>query len=304
MKKVLIAGGSGLIGTHLANHLQKKGYHVRILSRNENSKSNYDSFVWNIKTSYIDSKAFYGVDYLINLSGASIAGKAWTAKRKEVILESRLQSTNLLYDFVKNNNIKLKKFICSSATGYYSSKTVEKVFKETDKSAGDFLGSVCDQWEKAACQFEHLGIPTVRIRAGVVLAKENGALPKLLKPFQYYAGAVLGNGSQYFPWIHIDDICGIYEKALSDPKLIGAYNAVAPEHINNRQMTKIVAEVLRKRTFLPSVPAFILKWILGDQAQLVLNGSRISAQKIVKTGYQFQYKTFKKALTNLIQKNN
>lgn len=299
MKKVLIAGGTGLIGTHLADHLQKKGYYVQILSRSEKPELSYDSFIWDIQKTYIDPKAFEGVDYLINLSGASIAGKAWTPKRKEVILQSRLQSTDLLFEYVKENNIKLEKFICASATGYYGSKTLDKIFEENDSPADDFLGMVCDQWETAACRFDQLNIPTVRIRTGVVLAEEDGALPKLLKPFQYYIGAVLGNGSQYFPWIHIDDICSIYEKALHDQKMKGPYNAVAPEYINNRKMTKVVAQVLGKRTFLPPVPAFMLKWILGDQAQLVLEGSRISANKIVTAGYQFQYKTFQKALTEL-----
>ncbi len=299
MKKILIAGGSGLVGTHLADHLQKKGFHINILSRSKKPELSYDSYVWDIQKSYIDPKAFEGVDYLINLSGASIAGKAWTAARKEVILQSRLQSTMLLFEYIKKNNIKLEKFICASATGYYGSKTQEKIFEETDPPAKDFLGKVCEQWEAAACRFQQLNIPTVRIRTGVVLAKEAGALPKLLKPFQYYAGAVLGKGSQYFPWIHIDDICGIYEKALSDSQVDGVYNAVAPEHINNRQMTKVIAQVLGKRVWLPPVPAFVLKWILGDQALLIMEGSRISVDKIVKAGYQFQFKTFQKALTDL-----
>lgn len=295
MEKVLIAGGSGLIGQQLAKHLQNKGYAVRILGRSKDAKPTYPTYIWNIASNYIETDALQQVDYIINLAGENIGSKAWTKKRKKEILTSRTKSTKLLFKTILQNKIPLKAYITASAVGYYGAITSEKIFTEKDKHADDFLGNVCEKWETASHVIENLNIRTVQIRTGVVLTQKGGALEKMMTPIKKGFGAVLGNGNQFVPWIHIDDLCGIYEFALQNSKIEGAYNGVAPEYIEHKYFTYSLAKKLKKKIWLPAIPAFMLKLLLGEMADLVLYGSRISSEKLAKTGFQFNYPSLEKA---------
>jgi uncharacterized protein len=300
METILIAGGTGLIGLELSKIFIAKGYRVRILSRRKLRSKEMEYFVWDVPNAYLEPNALQGVDHIINLAGANIGAQKWTTSRKKVILESRVQSTQLLYDEVVKQAISLKTFITSSAVGYYGSITSSQVFAETDQPANDFLGSVCRQWETASYAFQNIGIRSVQIRTGVVLSKEEGALPKILKPIRMGLGAVLGSAKQYIPWIHLEDICQIYAFAVENEKLIGAYNAVAPQSIQNDAFTHILAQKINKKILLPAIPEWVLKLILGEMSELVLKGSRVSSNKIQSEGFKFQYENIENALNQLL----
>jgi len=296
MKKILISGGTGLIGKRLSLLLKSKGYEVRLLSRNKNSVSDYQTFLWNIEESYIDEQAFKDVDYIIHLAGAGIADKKWTKKRKQTIINSRVLSTELLLQTVNRLKIPIKAFISSSAIGYYGSITSDTIFEESHQPASDFLGEVCKKWEDSVFKCKDKNIRTLAIRTGIVLSKNGGALSKMKTQII----SPLGNGRQYMPWIHIDDLCEMYIKAIEDESMEGVFNGVSPEHQTNKSFSKILAKSL-KRPFLPiGVPSFILKLVFGEMATILLNGSRISSNKIKNIGFQFKFKTLQEALKNTL----
>ena len=294
MTKILITGGTGLVGTHLTKKLIEQNFEVAILTRNPKQKN---EFKWDISKGYVDEKAFENIDFIIHLAGAGIADERWSEKRKQIIITSRVASANLLFSKVKDLKIPLKKFISASATGFYGAITTDKIFTEKDIAANDFLGNVCVLWENAALQFEKQNIKTTILRTGIVLSKNGGALAKMKTPII----APIGSGKQFIPWIHIDDLCEMYLKAIKDEKMIGIFNAVAPEHQTSKAFSKSLSKSI-ERFFLPiGVPAFLLKLLFGNMAVILLKGSRVSSKKIIKNGFTFQYPTLKKAFKNLLK---
>lgn len=297
MKKVAITGGTGVIGEKLSELLTQKGYKVIWISRSKNASNPYPTFTWNELENFL-----HDVDYIIHLAGAGIADKAWTEERKKIILSSRTETAQLIFDYYKKVNHQLKAFISSSAIGYYGIITSDKIYEEDDAAGNDFLAETCVKWEAVVDQFENLHIRTAKIRTGIVLSTEGGALVEIAKPVKYNIGAALGSGKQYIAWIHVEDLCNMYIHAIENENMKGAYNGVAPEHKTNKDFTKEVAHQLKKLLWLPNVPAFILKLMLGKRAQLVLEGSRVSSSKILKTGFQFKFPSLKEALQNLYSK--
>jgi uncharacterized protein (TIGR01777 family) len=295
MEKVLITGGSGLIGRRLSFLLKSRGYEVRILSRSNNPKNNYKTFVWNVSEQYINDSAFEGLTHIIHLAGAGIADKRWSEKRKKEIIASRVASTNLLYNTVKRLKTPLNSFISASATGYYGAVTSETIFEEKDKPAKDFLGKVCSLWEDSIFQFNEIKIRTVALRTGIVLSKDGGALKKMKTPII----TSLGNGKQYMPWIHIDDLCELYIKAIEDQQFKGAFNAVSPEHISNLSFSKKISKIFNYPFLALGAPSLILQIVFGEMSTIILNGSRISANKIKQAGFKFKFENLEKALKNL-----
>ena len=295
MEKVLITGGSGLIGRRLSLLLKSRGYEVRILSRSNNPKNNYKTFVWNVSEQYINDSAFEGLTHIIHLAGAGIADKRWSEKRKKEIIASRVTSTNLLYNSVKRLKTPLNSFISASATGYYGAVTSETIFEEKDKPAKDFLGKVCSLWEDSIFQFNEIKIRTVALRTGIVLSKDGGALKKMKTPVI----TSLGNGKQYMPWIHIDDLCELYIKAIEDQEFKGAFNAVSSEHISNLSFSKKISKIFNHPFLAIGAPSFILQIVFGEMSTIILNGSRISANKIKQAGFKFKFENLEKALNNL-----
>lgn len=295
MEKVLITGGSGLIGRRLSFLLKSRGYEVRILSRSNNPKNNYKTFVWNVSEQYINDSAFEGLTHIIHLAGAGIADKRWSEKRKKEIIASRVASTNLLYNTVKRLKTPLNSFISASATGYYGAVTSETIFEEKDKPAKDFLGKVCSLWEDSIFQFNEIKIRTVALRTGIVLSKDGGALKKMKTPII----TSLGNGKQYMPWIHIDDLCELYIKAIEDQEFKGAFNAVSSEHISNLSFSKKISKIFNHPFLAIGAPSFILQIVFGEMSTIILNGSRISANKIKQAGFKFKFENLEKALKNL-----
>jgi uncharacterized protein (TIGR01777 family) len=300
MEKILITGGTGLVGKHLSKMLIDNGYSVALLSRRRNMVSGIQNHFWDVENKIIDNEAVASADYIIHLAGAGIGDKRWCTQRKKEIRDSRIASAQLIFDQVMKEKGRVKAFISSSAIGYYGCVIGEKIFSETDPPATDFLGETCRLWEEAANKFRDAGIRTVKIRAGVVLAQNGGALSKLALPVKLSIGSHLGSGSQYMPWIHIDDLCGIYLKALKDQSMEGPYNAVAPEHITNRQFVKKLARELHKPLWFPPIPAFALKLLFGEMASMLLTGSRVAADRIITAGYEFRYGSLDKALPQIL----
>ena len=297
MTSILITGGTGLIGKHLCNVLRSKGYNILILSRNKTNNPN--TYYWNISENYIDPKAIQKADYVIHLAGAGIADKRWTKKIKKELIDSRVKSANLLFSKIKTLNPNLKGFFSASGIGYYGAITSEKIFKETDVSGNDFLATVCKVWEEASNQFNSLNIRTVILRTGVVFSKKGGAFEKMSQPIKLGFGSPIGTGNQYIPWIHIDDLCNMYVEAIENNELNGIYNAVAPDYVTNEFLTKSIATILDKKAWLPNVPSFMLKLIFGEMAVILLEGSRVSAEKIKSTGFKFKYPFLLEALKDL-----
>jgi uncharacterized protein (TIGR01777 family) len=291
MARILITGGTGLVGKRLTQLLIDKNHEVLILSRNP---KNENEFKWDIVKNYIDEKAFKNIDFIIHLAGAGIADERWTKKRKQVIIDSRVKTANLLFEKVNELKLELKGFISASGIGYYGAITSKTIFKETDKSGSDFLAEVCQKWEAAAHQFSKINIPITILRTGIVLAAKGGALEKMKTPVI----SPLGSGKQYIPWIHIDDLCQMYIQSI-EANLIGIYNAVALEHQTSITFSKTLAKSIKRPYLGIGVPAFMLKILFGELAVILLEGSRISTKKIEKNGYSFRFKTLKKALNNL-----
>lgn len=297
---VLISGGTGFVGKNLANLLQDK-YSLRFLTR---GKSNGDYYHWNIDNHYIDPEALLDIDYVIHLAGTSVTEKRWTERRKAEILNSRIQSAELILKSLKHNQQKIRGFISASGSGYYGTVPPEKTLVETDENGNDFLSQVCHEWESIATAFQKEGVAdrSVSVRIGVVFGKNGGALQKMAGLIKNNIGSALGDGRQFMPWIHLDDLSRIFLFSLSNP-LEGAYNAVAPEHITNSQLTRAIANTLGKSIILPKVPAFVLKLILGEMSTILLNGNMISSQKINDAGFSFQFDTLQAALADSLYHN-
>jgi len=301
MATVLITGGTGLVGRHLCKRLQEKGYDVAILSRTRKQETAIPTYTWDLDKKEIQKEAIDTADYIIHLAGANIGDKRWTAKRKQLIIDSRVKTGQLIFSKLKEQNKALQAYIASSAIGYYGTTTSDKIFTETDPSSNDFLGDTCRQWEQSTDRYKELGIRTVKIRTSVVLTRQGGALSKMTTPVKMGIGSAVGNGRQYLPWIHIDDLCDIYIKAIEDTQMDGAYNAVAPDHNTNKEFTRTLARVLKKPFWFPNVPAIIMKLMFGKMSEILLRGSRISADKIKETGYNFLFPSLESALTDLIK---
>ncbi len=301
MKRVLITGASGLIGSTLSKFLSKNTFEVVKLSRSK-KKDSKNNFTWDIESGFIEKEALENIDHVIHLAGAGIGDKRWTSNRKKEIIDSRVKSAELLYTKISQLDKKPESIISASAIGYYGAKTVDKIFTEEDSAANDFQGNVCRLWEESSKQFENLGLRTVQLRLGVVLSQNSGALRKMDIPIKLGIGSPYGDGKQFIPWIHIYDVINLFLFCLENNIIKGAFNAVSPSFVTNKQFLQTLAEVLNRPFFIPNVPAFILKLVLGQMSEIVLEGSRISSQKIIDAGYEFRFTDLKKALLDLLEK--
>jgi uncharacterized protein (TIGR01777 family) len=302
LKNILITGGSGMIGERLTDQLLQRGYHVSHLGRTKRD-GKVTTYIWDIERKYVDPEAFRNVDAIIHLAGANIGEKRWTKKRKKKILDSRIETTRLLYNELKKQPHSVKSVVCAAGSSYYGLDNGGKLAEEDDKPGNDFLAIVCQLWEKELDKFQELGLRVVKLRAAIVLSSKGGALKKMKTPTELCVGAVLASGLQPMTWIHIDDHCGIIIKALEDDSMEGAYNSVAPNPVTNEQFTKELASVLHRPIILPHAPAFILRIVFGEMASLVLNGIRLSSDKISRAGYAFRFTHLRDALEHLLAKN-
>ncbi|MBN2664913.1 MAG: TIGR01777 family oxidoreductase [Bacteroidales bacterium] len=300
MKNILITGGTGLIGKQLSKKLQEKGYNVALLSRRPVKDSGFRVYTWNPDSGVIDPEAISMADYIIHLAGAGLGDSRWTEKRKKEILDSRIKTAGLILDKLKESGKRPEAFISASGSGYYGAITSETIHVETDDPAADFIGEVCRRWEEAAGKIESLGIRTVILRTGIVLSKSGGALQRMALPAKLGIGSPLGSGRQYVPWIHIDDLCGIYIKAIEDQSMTGAYNSAAPEHVSNSRFMVTVSKVMGRPFFFPAIPSFAFRILFGEMSSILLKGSRVSSEKIISSGYSFKYPDLRSALKSLL----
>jgi len=298
--KILITGGSGLVGSKLTQMLTDKGIAVVWLGRKAGLKNGIVCYKWDYKTNYIDKKAFEGVTHVIHLAGAGVFDKRWSESYRKEIYDSRIKTTELLVQHISEIP-QLKAFIGGSAIGIYGNSLQTTLLDETASSGNDFLAKVTVDWENVALAFELSNIRTVTIRIGIVLAKEGGALEAITKPIKLYIGSPLATGEQIISWIHIEDLCSIFIKAIEDENMKGVYNGVAPTPVSNKVFTKAAATILKKPLLLPNVPAFVLNVVLGNQkACSVVQGIPVSALKIQHAGLKFRYPTIESALSNLL----
>lgn len=298
-QKVLITGGSGLLGERLTAQLQQKGYEVVHLGRKSGSKNGIVTYGWNPAVGQLDEKALEGVDHVIHLAGAGVADKPWSASRKQEIRNSRTQGTQLLVNAIKKQNQQPKSFISASAIGYYGNAG-KALCTEESAAGNDFLASVCVDWESAAAPLASLTrLCTVRI--GIVLSTEGGALPKMMLPFRFFAGGVLGSGKQMMSWVHIDDLCEMFLFLLENESCRGTYNGVAPLPVEHYTFMKALGKAMHRPLWM-WVPASVLRLALGEMADTVLGSQFVSNEKIQQTGFRFKHETVYKALSSLLQK--
>lgn len=300
MSNILITGGSGVIGSRLTEMLVAKGHNVAHLERSRKNSS-VKTFTWDIHRRIIDKSAFKGIDAIVHLAGAGIADKRWSHNRKKEILESRTQSTSLLFDALKGGGHQVKTFVCASAIGYYGMTCKGIPITESNAPGSDFLAHVTQRWEYESEKIGSLDIRVVNVRTGIVLSSSGGALPKLVTPIRLCIGAPLGSGKQMMSWIHIDDHCGIIIKAIEDKTLSGAYNSVAPYPVTNEALTRTIANVLNRPVIFPGVPAFVLRILLGEMAATVTTGCNISSAKIEAAGYVFKFKNAEDAVRDALK---
>lgn len=298
MSRVLITGASGLVGTRLTQVLLENGHEVSHLGRSKKSGS-IPSFVWDVNAGTIEPQALKEIDVVVHLAGAGIADERWTEKRKCEILESRTKSTALIVKEINKGDNTVSALISGSATGYYGMTLDSHEFTEDSQPGTDFLADVVTAWEHEADQVKTKRL--VKIRTGVVLSKTDGALSEIAKPVRFGFGAPLGTGEQIVSWIHLDDLCSIFVKAVEDKTMQGPYNAVAGA-VTNRALTKAIAQTLHKPLWLPAIPAFALKLFLGELADLVLLGNNVSSDKIRQKVFSFRFDTLEKALADLLQR--
>lgn len=287
-----------MIGSRLTEHLLSHGYEVSHLSRS-GKNATVKTFLWDPSAFRIDENALKDVDAVIHLAGTGIADKRWTAKRKNEILLSRTESTRLLNHALRNTPNDVKTLVSASGTSFYGLENTERPFIERDAPGDDFMARVTVAWENEVDQAPDR-LRVVKLRTGVVLSESGIAMRKLTLPIKLFVGAPLGSGKQYVSWIHIDDVCRMYVKALQDEAMQGVYNAVAPNPVTNQELTRQLANVLHRPLWLPPVPGFVVKMIAGEVADVVLKGGRISSQKIEQAGFDFQFASVRSALQDLL----
>jgi uncharacterized protein (TIGR01777 family) len=297
VSKILIAGGTGMVGSYITRLLLNEGQEVVYLSRTAGIKAGIKSYEWNPQRGYIDPLALEGVDAVINLAGAGIADHRWTKTYKKELYNSRILSTRLLVETINKSQVKPEVFISASGMGFYGLNT-PKPAVESDRPGDDFLAGLCDHWEQEAARLS--GSRLVVLRLGVVLAKKGGFIPRVSRLIRFGIGSVLGSGRQVMSWIHIADLGALVLKAINDKQMEGTYNAVSPDPCSNKEITYGMARKLNRVIILPPAPAFALKLILGEITSSLLANQEVSSAKTEDTGFVFRYPRLQNALDNLL----
>lgn len=297
--KVLITGATGLIGRKLIAELLAKDYQVAILTRSPTEIKNVEVFLWDVKKQQIDNRCLDNVQAIIHLAGAPVIEEKWSPERKQEIIDSRVDSTKLLYNTIldQKKNI-VKSFISASAVGFYGDCGHE-ILTEASPSGYGFLADCCKLWEQAVDEGENLGLRVVKLRTGIVLSMEGGALPSFDKPVKMFVGSALGTGKQWTPWIHIDDMVAMYVESLTNHTMSGSYNASAPFPVTNKEMTRQIAKQLHKPFWPVKVPRSVIELLMGERTDAILMSSNTSAQKILDAGFNFKFTRLPEALEAL-----
>jgi uncharacterized protein (TIGR01777 family) len=292
MEKILITGASGLVGTRLTSLLLHRGYNVVHLVRNIPIDTVVPTYKWDIDNSYIEESALVGVDVVIHLAGANIGEEKWTEQRKLEIFNSRVKSAKLLLNKLKRNNHKITTYITASAIGAYGAFAKEKIYREEDAFANDFLGTVCKKWEAVADDFQHWGVRVVKVRTSLVLAHSCSILEKMRSLLKYRFLPVFASGNQYMPWIDIDDLCKFYIMAVENSRINGAYNVASSEQIRNVDFVNTLAKIPNHKVFVMKLPAFFLNMMIGEMSKVLISGSRVSIDRLLETGFKHDNNDF------------
>jgi len=299
--RVLITGATGLVGQEIVKLCHSKNIQVNYLTTHKSKISkdeNYKGFYWNTDTREIDTDCFKNVDGIIHLAGASIS-KRWTESYKKEVIDSRVESTQLLIDSLKGESHSIKQLVSASAIGVYPD-SLTNYYDQTHKNISDsFLGSVVQAWEQAVDGFSKLNIKVAKVRIGLVLSNKGGALKEIAKPIKFGVGAAFGSGKQWQSWIHINDLAKTFLFVLEN-ELDGVYNGVAPNPVTNNELTKTVAKVLNKPLFLPNIPEFVMKMVLGEMHIILFESQRVSSKKIETKGFEFEFHHLEPALEDLL----
>jgi uncharacterized protein (TIGR01777 family) len=306
MQTVLISGGTGMVGRQLTKHLLKKGYQVIILTRKipflKDAHPDISYALWNVADQTIDGNAVQKATCLIHLAGAGVVDKKWTEAYKDEIANSRTQSSALIIKALSNHTHSIKTIVSASAIGWYGEDPSPSAngFVEIDSAATGFLGETCKKWEESIAPVEKMGIRLVKLRIGIVLSNEGGALAEFKKPLQFGVAGILGTGNQMVSWIHIDDLCRLFIEGIEKEQLAGTYNAVAPQPVTNKELTIELAHQIKGRFYIPlHVPKFILKIMMGERSIEILKSTTVDCEKIKKTGFTFLYPSIEAALHQL-----
>lgn len=296
MSTILIAGGTGLIGSRLAKMLRERGHEVRILTRRPSTGG---QFFWNPAEGSLDEAALLGADAVINLAGAGIADRRWTTSRKRELIQSRVQSAAALHAAMERSGHRPQVYLAASAIGYYGNSG-ERVMHESDEPVDQsFMVECCREWEQAHAKITALGIRTAVLRIGVVLAQEGGALAEFVKPLRFGLGTYFADGQAWYSWIHHDDVCRIFLWAMDNPAASGVYNAVAPHPARNHDLVRETARAMHQWAIPLPAPAFAMRLFLGEMSAVVLNSNRVSADKLLAAGFQFQHPKLEEALADV-----
>jgi len=297
VKKILITGATGLVGTALKKRLLKKGFAIHTLSRKKGNIPN--TFLWDINKQEIDPDCLMGVETIVHLAGEPIVDKKWTNERKKQIIDSRVKSTELLLKAIKSlPDQHVKSFISASAVGYYGDCGDEILTEESPNGYG-FLAECCKLWEDAVDEGKKLSLRVVKLRTGIVFSKTGGALPQLDKPVRLFAGSALGTGKQWTPWLHLDDMVEMYVNAIENPNMEGNYNACTPFPVTNESLTKTIAKHLHRPFWPIKVPKVAIELLMGERTEAVLMSNNTSAQKILDTGFKFKFTQLDDALKDI-----
>ena len=300
--RILIAGATGIIGKSLIGKFIKSGYLISYLTTSQskiNFFNNAKGYFWDPSKGYIDTNCFNDVTCIINLSGHSVSN-IWTKKNKEKIIDSRIISTKLLFDNIKlkKNNLKIENYISASAIGCYQSSMNKIYYEKSETHKNSFLQKLVFEWENEASKFNLIGCNVSLIRIGLVLSKSGGILRPLKLFSNFGLGTAFGNGNQFQSWIHLEDLASIF-LFIVENKLGGIYNAVAPNPVSQKELLKSISKRLNRPFFLPSIPSFILKKLIGEMSTLVLDSHNVSSSKIINKGFNFKHPYLKMALKDL-----
>ena len=301
--KIIITGGTGLIGRKLSVELVNSGHEVIVLSRFPMEYQ--DIFPAGVKIKSWDAENASGLENLlskdvaiVNLAGASIASGRWTSMKKRVIIESRVNTGRAISEAIERAQIKPKVLVQSSAVGYYGVQN-DQIITEDKPAGDDFLSNVCIQWEDSSADVERMGIRRLIIRTGVVLDSDEGALPRMVLPFRFFVGGPIGSGQQYLPWIHLDDEVRAIRFLIENEKAQGIFNLSAPNPVTNAQFAHILGRVLGKPSLIPA-PTFAIRALFGEMSTVVLDGQRAIPERLLQSGFTFNYEYLEDALKNIL----
>jgi uncharacterized protein (TIGR01777 family) len=302
-KTILITGASGLIGKALTRALIGKGYAINMLTHSTAIQTSESAlikiFKWNIDKQEIDPDCIKQVDAIIHLAGESVASGRWDAKRKVRLAKSRIESIKLIYSLLeKDSGHQIKTIISASAIGYYGHRGDESLSEDSPPGT-DFLSRLCVDWENTVGDGRALGLRTVCLRTGLVLSKEGGGLGPIVSTTRLGLATVLGPGTQWVSWIHIEDVVSMYIHALENTSIHGVYNMVAPYPVSNQELVKTLAQTLKKPLWLIHIPTCLLHLLLGEMSILLLNSTKVSSDKIISKGFNFKFSNLTAALKNL-----